>query len=80
MCIDNQTCHTMDDIIQGCREICKQTCAVKVNVVRALSDTGIDVFSIPGLEDTLLKIPDPFVGLETPYMCERFINNECIMG
>ena len=63
----------MDDIIQGCREICKQTlCTVKVNVVRALSDAGIDAFSVPGLEDTLSKIPDPFVGLETPYMREKF--------
>ena len=62
----------VDDIIQGCREICKQMCTVKVNVVRVLSDAGIDAFSIPGLEDNLSKIPDPFVGLETPYMREKF--------
>ena len=63
----------MDDVIEGCREVFKQTlCIVKEKVVGALSDVGINVFSVPGLDNILSKIPDPFHGLETPYMCEKF--------
>ena len=32
----------MDDVIEGCREVCKQTlCILKENVVGALSDVGL---------------------------------------
>ena len=60
----------LDDVIKGCRAICEQTLGtVKEIVSVALSDIGI---AVPGLTDMLATIPDPFDGLESQYMREKF--------
>ena len=60
----------LDDVIKGCRAICKQTLGtVKEIITVALSDIGI---VDPGFTDMLSTIPDPFDGLESQYTRENF--------
>ena len=63
----------ISDVIVGCRKICQQTvCTVIERSVRAIMDADIDVSTTPGLENALLTVPDPFEGIDTPYLREKF--------
>lgn len=61
------------DVIAGCRKICQQiVCEVKEGVVSTLADAAIDISAIPGLMDTFTTITDPFDGIDSQYLREKF--------
>ena len=63
----------LSDVIGGCRKICQQTVRrVMERTSKALADVGIDISAIPGLPDTFLTLPDPFEGIDSPYLRERY--------
>lgn len=63
----------LDDVIKGSRRIAKQAVSkVKEGVLGVLSDVGINVVDIPGLENVLSSSSDPFEKLNTPYLREKF--------
>ena len=63
----------ISDVIVGCRNICQQAvCTVVGRTVKALTDADIDVSTTPGLANALFTIPDPFEGIDTSYLRERF--------
>lgn len=64
----------VDDIIEGCREICKQMlCTVKVNVVRVLSDAGI---AFPALKIICQKFLILLLDWKLHICVKSIINNE----
>ena len=63
----------ISDVISGCRKICQQTARkVLESVEKPLADAGVDVSTTPGLMDAFLNIPDPFEGIDSSYLREKF--------
>ncbi len=60
------------DVIGGCRELCRQTARqVKYALESQIKDSGLDS-SLVDLEGVDL-FQDPFEGLSTPYLQEKYI-------
>lgn len=63
----------VDSVITGCRSICEQVLSqVKQNVTSKLLDAQLDPSSIAGLELALTCVADPFEGIDTPYLRDKF--------
>ena len=47
-----------------------------------LSQSGIDPADIDGFDNVFSEIADPFMGLETPYLQDKFVSKEleCIVS
>ena len=78
----------LDEIVQGCREICKQTVSqTKERVLCVLNQAGVNVTDIPGLEESLCCSEDPFESIDTAYLRKKFykkhfnymVSTKCIM-
>ena len=58
------------DVISGCRIICRQTVRIALeSTVNKLTDAGI---SVPTNLDVFLDFPDPFEGIDSAYLREKF--------
>ena len=61
-------------VVHKCRSLCEQTFTSTVNKVkRTLSNAGINVDDVPGLNNVLDgSAPDYFHGIDTSYLLEEF--------
>jgi hypothetical protein len=67
----------VNDVITGCREIFHHTvCRLQAGVSQQLSKSGIDSSEINELHCVFDHAHDPFNGLETTYLQEKFIEKE----
>ena len=63
----------LGDVIEGCRSICQQTVLrVQESVLSALEDAGINYSNHPGLDEALCSKLDPFEGMDSAYLREKF--------
>ena len=61
------------DVMCGCKELCQQTSeALKDNVQHCLANVGIDLEQIPGLSDVFDTDINPFHGIDTNHLFEKF--------
>ena len=61
------------DVIDGCRDLCSQTVAkVKEGVQQSLTEAGVNYNEIEGLGSSLTTIPDPFEGIHSIHLLEKF--------
>ena len=49
---------------------------IKAGVKHKLSISGIDPSMVSGLDDVFIVAKDPFDGLETAYLQDKFVANE----
>ena len=63
----------IDDIVDGCRNVCTQVVSrVSASVRATLATAGIDPDEIAGLSNVFEDFTDPFNGLETCYKQEKY--------
>ena len=73
----------INDIVIGCREVFEHTVSrLRAGVNQKLAQSGFDPSSIDGLENVFTEASDPFTGLETVYLQDKFISQElgCIVS
>ena len=73
----------VNDVVVGCREVFEHTVSrLRAGVSQKLAQSGIYPTSIDGLESVFNEASDPFTGLETVYLQEKFISQElgCIVS
>lgn len=62
----------IDDLVEGSRSIFSHMLVrLEAGVKAHLAEAGVDTDLI-GLEGVFQKIADPFLGLETPYLQEKY--------
>ena len=67
----------INDVVKGCKEVFTHTAnRIKAGVKHKLSIFGIDPSDISGLDDLFNDVSDPFNGLETAYLQDKFIAQE----
>ena len=63
----------ISDVINGCKTLCKQTAdELKEGVRLSLASAGINIECVPGMSDVFAQDPDPFKGMDTTYLYEKF--------
>lgn len=68
----------IDDIVEGCQGVFQQTISTLHSGIRScLAGHGVDVDVVAGLKEVFLDCTDPFVGLETKYLQEKYYK-ECL--
>ena len=73
----------VNDVVSGCKKVFEYSvCHLKAGVSQTLSKAGIDFKDIDGLGDVFSDISDPFIGLESAYLQDKFITEElgCIVS
>ena len=73
----------VNDVVSGCQEVFQHTLGhLRAGVSQKLSQSGIDFNGITGLGDVFADMSDPFVGLESVYLQDKFISKElgCIVS
>ena len=73
----------LNDVIAGCQEVFQHTVSrLKAGVNHSFAQHGIDSSCIEGVESVFDEVSDPFAGLETAYLQEKFIQKElgCIVS
>lgn len=64
------------DVIQMCRDVSQQALTqVKRGVLHSLAMNGIQCSEIFGLDETISKVADPFEGISTAYLREKFFKD-----
>ena len=67
----------INDVVKGCKEVFTHTVnCIKAGVKHKLSISGIDPSDISGLDDLFSDVSDPFNGLETAYLQDKFVAQE----
>ena len=65
---------TIDDIVEGCRGLFTQTIdRVQAGVRAKLAELGLDPDTIEGLDDIFKNVTDPFEGIETCHLQEKYL-------
>lgn len=65
----------VNDVVAGCRTIFEHTlCHMKAGVHLKLSQHGIEPSAVEGLNGVFEEINDPFKGIETPYLQDKFVS------
>ena len=68
---------SVNDIVTGCSELFKYTVRhLKAGVSQTLSQSGIDLNDVDGLDSVFDELSYPFMGIETPYLQDKFISQE----
>ena len=63
----------IDDIVEGCKGLFTQTIdRVQAGVCAKLAEVGMDPDSIESLNDLFMSITDPFEGIETCHLQEKY--------
>ena len=73
----------INDVVKGCQEVFEHTVGrIKAGVKHKLSCSGIDPMEISGLDELFESVTDPFSGLETSYLQDKFVLEElgCIVS
>ncbi len=73
----------INDVLTGCKEVFQHTiCRLRAGMSQKLSEAGIDSTEISGFDSVFNEITDPFFGLETVYLQDKFISQElgCIVS
>jgi hypothetical protein len=73
----------VNDVVAGCRQVFEHTlCRLRAGVSQKLSDYGIHSKDVSGLDGVFNDMSDPFQGLESAYLQEKFISQEmgCIVS
>lgn len=71
------------DVTAGCKTLCKQAVdRINDGIEAALKNAGICCESVPGLRDAMNSDPDPFKGVDTNYLFEKFCIEHlgCLVG
>ena len=74
---------TVNDVVSGFKEVFKRTVShIKAAVSEKLARSGSNMENINGLNSVFEEISDPFLGLETPYLQDKFISQElhCVVS
>lgn len=67
----------VDDIVSSSRGLFDDTIKrVQANVNAKLAESGVDPDTVTGLDDAFSTVSDPFLGLETSYLQEKFYRDE----
>ena len=68
---------TIGDVITGCKFLLGDSLSVvKASVKDSLQQAGIDMASVDGLESIFANAPNPFSGLETSYLREKYFKDQ----
>ena len=73
----------VNDVVRGCKKIFHHTVGrMKAGVKHKLSTSGIDPNEISGLDELFENVSDPFSGLETVYLQDKFVSEElgCVVS
>lgn len=73
----------INDVVTGCKEVFQHTiCHLRAGMSQKLSEAGIDSTDIGGFDRVFNEMTDPFLGLETAYLQDKFISQElgCIVS
>ena len=73
----------INDVVVGCKEVFEHTVGrLRAGVNQKLAQSGIDPSDIDGLESIFHERSNPFAGLETAYLQEKFMSQElgCIVS
>ena len=73
----------INDVVKGCQEVFEHTVGrIKAGVKHKLSCSGRDPMEISGLDELFESVTDPFSGLETSYLQDKFVLEEvgCIVS
>lgn len=73
----------LNDVVAGSREVFQHTvCRLKAGVNHAFAQHGIDLTCVEEVDGVFDEASDPFSGLETAYLQEKFIAQElgCIVS
>ena len=73
----------VNDVVKGCKAVFEHTLGrVKAGVKCKLSQSGVDPSEVQDLEDVFSAVTDPFHGLETAYLQDKFISENvgCIVS
>lgn len=63
----------IDDIVQGCQGLLSVTIDRVQAIIKAkLAESGVDLNQIEGLDDSFKQVIDPFEGIETCHLQERY--------
>ena len=63
----------VDDVVNGCKSLFSQTIVrVQAGVEAKLAESGIDASSIHGLDTVFEDVTNPFEGLETNHLQEKY--------
>ena len=63
----------IDDIVEGCQGLFSQTLdRVQASVKAKLAELGIDLSQMNGFDDAFQHVIDPFEGIETCHLQERY--------
>lgn len=66
----------IDDIVDGCKSLfCQTIFRVQAGVSAKLADSGVDPSTIHGLDGVFEDVTNPFEGLETTYLQEKYFRN-----
>ena len=67
----------VNDVVKGCKEVFAHTVGrIKAGVKHRLSLSNIDPSEVSGLDDLFSSVNDPFSGLETAYLQDKFVAEE----
>ena len=65
------------DVVKGCKEVFTHTVGrIKAGVKHRLSLSNIDPSEVSGLDNLFSSVNDPFSGLETAYLQDKFVAEE----
>jgi hypothetical protein len=65
---------TINDVVKGCKAVFEHTLGrAKAGVKYKLSQSGIDPSDVHELEEVFSAVTDPFYGLETAHLQDKFI-------
>ncbi len=67
----------VDEIVSGSRGVFIQSMErVQAGVRAKLAESGVDPGSITGLDSVFTNVPDPFGGIETCYLQEKYYREQ----
>ena len=66
----------VDDIVNGCKSLfCHTIVRVKAGVRAKLAESGVDPSTIDGLDSAFEDVSNPFEGLKTSYLQEKYFRD-----
>lgn len=67
----------IDEVVDGWKDVFQHTVRrLRASVTAKLSEAGIDLATIPGLDSLFDEVPQPFMDLETKYKQEKYFREE----
>lgn len=73
----------LNDVVRGSREVFQHSVGrIKAGVKQKLSTSGIDPAEVVSIDELFGSVSDPFDGLETSYLQDKFVRDElgCVVS